>query len=81
MTPSQVLFRYPVWPPYGVETDKDEEGKPSADTEDKNKESKSSTSDRLVDLMVKASASRAEDHGFESRLRRDFFGVESYAVT
>ena len=27
--------------------------------------------DRLVDLVVKASASRAEDPGFESRLRRD----------
>ena len=26
----------------------------------------------------KASASRAEDPGFESRLRRDFFRVESY---
>ena len=26
----------------------------------------------------KASASRAEDPGFESRLRRDFFGVKSY---
>ena len=26
----------------------------------------------------KASASRAEDPGFESRLRRDFFGNESY---
>ena len=26
----------------------------------------------------KASASRAEDPGFESRLRRDVFGVESY---
>ena len=26
----------------------------------------------------KASASRAEDPEFESRLRRDFFGVESY---
>ena len=26
----------------------------------------------------KASTSRAEDPGFESRLRRDFFGVESY---
>ena len=26
----------------------------------------------------KASALRAKDHGFESRLRRDFFGVESY---
>ena len=34
--------------------------------------------DRLVGLMVKASASRAEDPGFESCLRRDFFGVESY---
>ena len=33
---------------------------------------------RLVGLVVKASASRAEDPGFESRLRRDFFGVESY---
>ena len=31
-------------------------------------------SDRLVGLVVKASASRAEDPGFESRLRRDFFG-------
>ena len=30
--------------------------------------------DRLVGLVVKASASRAEDPGFESRLRRDFFG-------
>ena len=36
------------------------------------------TKDRLVGLVVKASASRAEDPGFESRLRRDFFGVESY---
>ena len=26
----------------------------------------------------KASATRAEDPGFESRLRWDFFGVESY---
>ena len=34
--------------------------------------------DRLVGLVVKASASRAEDPGFESRLRRDFFVVESY---
>ena len=33
---------------------------------------------RLVGLVVKASASRAEDPGFESRLRRDFFGAESY---
>ena len=33
----------------------------------------------LVGLVVKASASRAEDTGFESRLRRDFFFVvESY---
>ena len=29
-------------------------------------------------LVVKASTSRAEGPGFESRLRRDFFGVESY---
>ena len=29
---------------------------------------------RLVGLVVKASASRAEDPGFESHLRRDFFG-------
>ena len=34
--------------------------------------------DRLVGLVVKSSASRAEDPGFESRLRQDFFGVESY---
>ena len=33
---------------------------------------------RLVGLVVKASASRAEDPRFESRLRRDFFGVQSY---
>ena len=33
---------------------------------------------RLVGLVVKVSASRAEDPGFESRLRRDFSGVESY---
>ena len=33
--------------------------------------------DRLVGLVVKASTSRAEGPGFESRLRRDFFGVES----
>ena len=30
-----------------------------------------------VGLVVKASASRAEGPGFESRLRQDFFGVES----
>ena len=34
--------------------------------------------DSLVGLVVKASASRAEDPGFESRLWRDFFGVESH---
>ena len=33
---------------------------------------------RLVWPSGKASAARAEDPGFESRLRRDFFGVESY---
>ena len=33
---------------------------------------------RLVGLVVKASTSRAEGPGFESRLHRDFFGVESY---
>ena len=44
----------------------------------------STGSDRLGGLVVKASASRAEDPGFESRLRRDFSGapgffwVESY---
>ena len=36
------------------------------------------TTDRLVGLVVKASASRAEDPRFESRLRRDFSGAESY---
>ena len=30
--------------------------------------------DRLVGLVVKASASRAKDPGFESRVRRDFSG-------
>ena len=34
--------------------------------------------DRLVGVVVKASASRPEDPGFESRFRRDFSGVESY---
>ena len=38
----------------------------------------SSLEDRLVGLVVKAFASIAEDPGFESRLRRDFSGVESY---
>ena len=33
---------------------------------------------RLVGLVVKVSASKAEVPGLESRLRRDFFGVESY---
>ena len=33
---------------------------------------------RLVGLVVKASTSRVEEPGFESHLRRDFFGVESY---
>ena len=37
-----------------------------------------SMSHRLVGLVVKASASRAEDPGFESHLQRDFSGVESY---
>ena len=32
----------------------------------------------LAGLVVKASASRAEDPGFESRLQQDFLGVESY---
>ena len=34
--------------------------------------------DRLVVLVIKASASRVEDPEFESRLRQDFSGVESY---
>ena len=34
--------------------------------------------DSLVGLVVKASTSRAEDPGFESRLRQNFFWVESY---
>ena len=33
---------------------------------------------RLVGLVVKAPASRAEDPGFESRLRRDFFPGSSH---
>ena len=36
------------------------------------------TCDRLVDLVVKASASGAEDPVFESCLHLDFSGVESY---
>ena len=34
--------------------------------------------DHLTGLVVKASASRAEDPGFESRLRRDFFSESSH---
>ena len=34
----------------------------------------SSLADRFVGLVVKASASRAEDPGLESRWRRDFSG-------
>ena len=34
--------------------------------------------DRLICLVVKVSASRAEDPRFESRLWQDFSGVESY---
>ena len=34
--------------------------------------------DRLVGLVVKASALIAEDPEIESRLHRDFCGVESY---
>ena len=37
--------------------------------------------DRLVGLVVRASASRAEGPGFESRLRRDFFGGRVIPVT
>ena len=33
---------------------------------------------RLAGLVAKASTSRADGPGFESRLRRDFSGVESY---
>ena len=34
--------------------------------------------DHLIGLVVKASASRAKDPGFESRLRQDFSRVQSY---
>ena len=37
--------------------------------------------DRLFGLVVKVSASRAEDPGFESRLRRDFFRGRVIPVT
>ena len=40
--------------------------------------SASVSSYRLIGLVVKASALRAEDPGFEPRLRRDFFRVKSY---
>ena len=39
------------------------------------------TIDRLVGLVVKASASRAEDPGFESHLRRGFFRGRVIPVT
>ena len=39
----------------------------------------SSGSHRLVGLGVEVSASRAEDPGFESRLRRDFFPGSSHS--
>ena len=35
-------------------------------------------SDHLVGIVVKVSASRAEDPGLESRLHIDFSGIESY---
>ena len=38
----------------------------------------SSVADHLVSPVVKASALRAEDPGFESCLRRDFSVAESY---
>ena len=38
----------------------------------------SASLNRFVGLVVKASASTAEDPGFESLLHRDIFGVESY---
>ena len=41
----------------------------------------SETEDRLVGLVVKKSASRAKDPGFESRLRRDFFRGRVIPVT
>ena len=44
-------------------------------------ESDALTKDRLCGLVVKASASRAEDPGFESRLLRDFFRDRVIPVT
>ena len=41
----------------------------------------SPSSHRLVGLVVKASALRAEDPGFESRLLRDFFRGRVIPVT
>ena len=43
--------------------------------------SSSSFPDRLVGLVVKASASRAEDPGLESRLRQGFFRSRVIPVT
>ena len=39
------------------------------------------TRNRLAGLVVKASASTAEDPGFDSRLRRDFFPGRVIPVT
>ena len=56
----------------------------SLGTKKKKKKKKSCCSDEVLACRPprwpsgKASASRAGDPGFESRLRRDFFGVESY---
>ena len=40
----------------------------------------SSCEDLLVGLVVKASGSRAEDPGFDSRLQRDFSGVSDSKI-
>ena len=50
----------------------------SADSATVPKTFRSLSRDRLVGLVVEAFASRAEDPRFESRLSRNFFGVESY---
>ena len=47
-------------------------------SQERSTESSALERDRLVGPVVKVSASRAEDPGFEFRLCRDFFGVESY---
>ena len=52
--------------------------KESASTGDNEDRSPISPVNRLVGLVVTASVSREEDPGFESRLCRDFSGVESY---